>query len=110
MIYINDIPSLRDPESLELHIEDRIEKIELIGGNAVQDFGHIETGDEFELECVFKNDAWGQIQQLWKARQLVSFTDVSGTVWQNLRLVVKSLRYEEKFPEYVRVRFSLWKV
>lgn len=110
MIYINDIPSLRDPESLELFIEDRIEKIELIGGNAVQDYGHVESGDVFSLECVFHVDAWGEIEALWKARQLVSFTDVAGTVWTDLRIVVKSIRYENKFPKYVSLKFELWKI
>lgn len=42
MIYINDIPSFRDPETCEYIIDDRVEKIELMNGVAVQDFGHIE--------------------------------------------------------------------
>lgn len=110
MIYINNISSLRDPDSFELIIEDRIEKVELIGGNAVQDYGHVETGDVFSLECVFHADNWGQIQILWEARELVTFTDISGTVWQGLRLVIKSIKYESNFPNYVRVNFELWKI
>ena len=110
MIYINDIPSLRDPESLELFVEDRIEKVELIGGNAVQDYGHVESGDVFSLECVFHTDNWGKIETLWKTRTPVSFTDVAGIIWTNLRIVVKSIRYESKFPQYVRLKFELWKI
>lgn len=110
MIFINEIASLRDPETFELSIEDRIEKIELIGGNAVQDYGHVETGDVFTVECVFHRDAWAQIQELWKSRTLINFTDEAGTVWLNLRLVIKSLRYIRKFPQYVSVKFELWKI
>lgn len=110
MIYINDIPSLRDPESLELVIEDRIEKIELIGGNAVQDYGHVESGDVFSLECVFHVDNWGRMQELWKTRQLVSFTDPAGMIWQNLRLVIRRIKYDKNFPKYAWITFELWKI
>lgn len=110
MIFINDIPSLRNPDSFELNIEDRIEKIELIGGNAVQDFGHVETGDVFALDCVFSRDNWSRIESLWAARQFVSFTDVAGVVWTNLRIVVKRIKYVERFPHYVHVIFELWRI
>ena len=41
MIFINDIPSFRDPEDYEVTPDDRIEKIEIIGSVAYQDYGHV---------------------------------------------------------------------
>ena len=110
MILINDIPSLGNPFTFELTVEDRIEKIELIGGNAVQDFGHVETGDVFSLECIFHRDNWTRIKTLWATRQLVTFTDVAGVVWQNLRIVIQRIKYVEYFPDHVRVTFQLWRI
>ena len=49
MIFINDIPSLRNPDSFEISFDDRIEKIELINGATVQNYGHIQSGDSFAL-------------------------------------------------------------
>lgn len=110
MIYINDIPSFRDPEVCELNIDDRIEKVELINGNTVQDYGHCETGDSISLECIFSMENYLRINELWQTRTKVNFTDESGDIWSNMRLVLKKIKYVKKFPEYVYLNFELWKV
>lgn len=110
MIYINNIPSFRDPESSSLTFDDRIEKVELINGNTVQDYGHIDSGDKFALTCLFSYSNYVQLKTLWTTRTLVSYTDEAGYVWQNLRLVFKTIKREKKFPDYVTLTFELWKV
>ena len=110
MIYINDIPSFRNPESCELRIDDRIEKIALINGNTIQDYGHIETGDSIALECIFSQGHYSRIQDLWKSRTKVIFTDEAGGVWENMRLVLQRIKYVRNFPDYVLLTFELWKV
>lgn len=110
MIYINDIPSFRNPESCEEIIEDRIEKIELINGNTVQDYGHCYTGDVISLQCIFRSDYYDRLMTLWGQRQKVSFTDESGNVFPNMRLVIRRVKYVRNFPDYLLLIFELWRV
>lgn len=110
MIYINDIPSLRNPETFEMHLDDRIEKIELINGNAVQDYGHVETGDSFALTCIFSLANYQRLYTLWTERQLVTFTDERGGIWENLRLIFQRVKYLPNFPQYVELTFELWRI
>lgn len=110
MIFINDIPSLRNPENISHTFDDRVEKIELINGNTVQDYGHIESGDRFSLTCVFSSDNYQRLKYLWTSRTRVSFTDTSGTVHNNLRLVFRNIQRVNKFPNYVVLTFELWRI
>lgn len=109
MIYINDIPSFRDPETCEYIIDDRVEKIELMNGVAVQDFGHIEEGDAFLIECLFFDDDLAEILALWEARAKVTFTDTAGVTWQNMRIVFKSFKRDAHYPQHVFASFELWR-
>ena len=109
MIYINDIPSFRDPEHYTITPDDRVEKIDLINGVVVQDFGHITGGDTFALECLFTMDNFNRFVDLWERRQKVSFTDTGGITWQGLRIVLKSFERDRNFPEYVMTTFELWR-
>ncbi len=109
MIFINNIPSLRDPESISYSFDDRIQKIALINGNTVQDYGHIESGDSFNISAVFSIANYALIKNLWINRTKVSFTDEKGNVFQNCRLVFKSVKHEANFP-YVILDFELWRI
>lgn len=110
MIYINDIPSFRDPESAEYIFDDRIEKIELINGNAVQDYGHVESGDAYQLECMFTRANYLRILHLWHAREFVTYTDEAGIVNENMRLVCRRVRRDKNFHHYYFLTFELWRV
>ena len=110
MIYINDIPSLRDPESSGFIYDDRIEKIELIHGNTVQDYGHIDSGDSFAFECIFSKENFQRLESLWLAREKVTLTDIDGTIYTNLRLVFRRKRLVKVFTNYVILSFELWRV
>lgn len=109
MIWINDIPSFRDPEKCTLIFSDRVEKIEIMNGVSVQDWGHIEADDVFVIECMFTRENCGRVSELWEARQKVNFTDTAGTVYEDMRLVLKELERDRNFPEYVMMRFELWR-
>lgn len=110
MIFINGIPSLRNPESSSLSFDDRVEKVELINGNGVQDYGHVESGDVFSLTCVFSVANYERLKALWTARQFVSYTDEAGVVFGSLRLVFRRIERVKKFPNYVTLQFELWRV
>ncbi|MBR0103129.1 MAG: hypothetical protein IJQ01_06485 [Selenomonadaceae bacterium] len=110
MIYINDIPSVRDPDSYKYIIDDRVEKIEVIDGYVVQDFGHIETGDVFSITCMFTEENFSRVQELWEARTKVNFKDTVGTVWENMRIVLREFTRDKDFPKYVTATFELWRI
>lgn len=110
MIYINDIPSLRDPESSNLTFDERVEKIELINGNCVQDYGHVESGDIISLTCLFSVANYRRLKILWTNRTPVTFTDEAGDIWQDMWLVFKSIKRQAKFPDYVVLTFELWRI
>ena len=109
MIFINDIASFRDPESYKVIPDDRIQKIPIIGGVAIQDLGHVEEGDSFSITCVFSEENFLQLVDLWNARATVSFTDTAGNVWEDLLIVMKEYQRDKNFPQYVTVSFELWK-
>lgn len=109
MIYINDIPSFRDPESEVLKPDDRIERIELLNSVAVQDMGRVEEGDVLALKCLFSRENYLRLESLWLSREKVSYTDVLGVVWQNVRMKWLEVERDRNFPEYIFLTFELWR-
>lgn len=109
-IKINDIESYRSPESCNVNFDDRVEKIPLIQGNAVQDYGHVASGDTITVSALFSWDNATAIASLWESRTLVNFTDESGAIWQNVRLVLRSYKYFPRFKDYVLLDFEVWRV
>ena len=109
-IKINDYESYRSPESIALNLDDRIEKVPLINGNAVQDYGHIANGDYFTISALFSRANFNAISALWAARTLVTFTDDAGEVWTNCRLVFRSYKTFPRFPDVVVLDFEVWRV
>lgn len=108
-VKINNIESYRSPESITINVDDRIEKVQLINGNTVQDYGHIASGDSFTVSALFLKANFNAIVALWEARQRVSFTDDAGEVWTNCRIVIRSYQYEQTFKGYVLVNFEIWR-
>ena len=110
MIYINDIPSFRDPESSSLTFDDRIEKVELINGNTVQDYGHVASGDKLSLTCLFSGENFERLKVLWINRTPINYTDEAGVVSAYRRMVFRNIKSHPKFPDYKFLTFELWKV
>ena len=111
MIYINDIPSFRAPESETFTFDDRTEKIPLIRGNVVQSYGHIKSGDTCGLTCVFTAENYNRLEELWESGARVSYTDENGDVQTNLRLYFRRKRkLNMKFASYVVLEFELWRI
>lgn len=108
-IQINNIKSYRRPESYSVTFDDRQTKVELLNGNTVQDAGRFISGDTLTVTALFKRADFNSIVALWEARTLVNFTDEAGVLHQNVRLVLKSYKYEMAFPDYVTASFEIWK-
>ena len=109
MIYINDIPSFRNPETEVLTPDDRLEKIELIGDILVQDMGRVEAGDVLSLKCLFSIENYLRLETVWLSREKVNYTDVLGVVWQNMTLKILEIERDRNYPEYIFVTFELWR-
>ena len=109
MIFINDIPSFRDPESYKMTFDDRQQKIEIIDGVAVQDLGHVEAGDVFFITALFSETNFNRLKSLWETREQVSFKDTAGVTWSGLRIFLKEIERDKSFPNYIMVTFELWR-
>lgn len=109
MIFINDIPSFRKPEHYEITPDERVEKIEIIGGIVVQDLGHVAEGDAYSIECIFSSENWARFYALWEARQKVTFTDTAGKIFHNMRIVMRKYYPDRDFPQYMYATFELWR-
>ena len=109
MIFINDIPSFRDPENYKFIPDDRVQKIEIIGSVAIQDYGHIAAGDSISMTCLFSEENFNQVLSLWEARSLVSFKDTAGVVWSGMRIVMNEYERDKNFPNYIMATFELWR-
>ena len=109
MIYINDIPSFRDPEEEKLFVDDRVEKIELFRSAVVQDMGRVKAGDVVSLKCLFTRENYLCFEELWESRAKVNYTDPVGVVWQNMTLKVKEIERNRNFLGYIFVTFELWR-
>lgn len=108
-VKINNIESFRSPENIGIVVDDRVEKIKLINGNCAQDYGHIESGDYFQVTALFHREKFDEIMELWASRTKVTFTDDSGKNWQDMRIVVKSYQHEKWFPDYINLEFEMWR-
>lgn len=109
MIYINNVPSFRDPESYKIIPDDRIEKIEIIGSVAIQDYGHISDGDVISLQCLFSEANFNQILNLWNTRTPVTFRDKAGKTFSNMLIVMKEYEPDKNFPKYIMATLELWR-
>ena len=96
-------------ENWETVPDDRQETVEILGGVAVQDYGHIEAGDKISCSVTVSAAGWNLIKGYWDNRTLVDVEDEAGNVWRDLRVVVKSWRYVHRFPGYYELTLEFWR-
>ena len=63
VIRIGDAVSLSRPENFKYTPDDRQTVIETDGGNIVQDYGHISSGDRINFSAVFRRD---EFMKIWE--------------------------------------------
>lgn len=108
MIYINDIPSLRDADSDDgLIIDDRKEIIDLINGTVIQNGGIFFGG--FKITCVFSKNNFARFLNLWLSNTTVSYTDKTGVTFSGLTIKLYNVIPVDQFTHYVSVKFDLIK-
>ncbi len=107
-IQIGDVRTL-DVDNWQIIPDDRQQQIEIVGGMAVQDFGHVEVGDRIFCNVTVTSDGWKEICRYWNARQRVDIYDEAGAVWYDIRVVVKSYQYVSRFPRAIKATLEFWR-
>ncbi len=99
-----------DVENWETIPDDRQETVEILGGVAVQDYGHIEAGDKISCTVTVTAVGWQIIKEYWDSRLPVEIKDEAGNIYRNLRIVVKGWSYVKRFPDHYALKLEFWRV
>lgn len=97
-------------ENWQIVPDDRQQLVEIVGGVAVQDFGHIEVGDKVSCRVTAKQKEWQLIKTYWDSRELVDVIDEAGNVLTKIRVVVKSYEYMPHFPKVYKIALEFWRL
>ena len=108
-IKIGDVETLRT-ENWAVVPDDRQTRIDTIGGVIVQDFGRVETGDNYSCSVTVEAAGAIVISAYWQNRVPVLVRDVSGLVIPDMRVVVKKYGYVDRFEGYVWAELEFWRV
>lgn len=108
-IQIGDVRTL-EVDNWQIVPDDRQQQIEIVGGVAVQDFGHVEDGDKVSCTITVLAAGWETIKGYWDSRIPVNVSDEAGVVWEDMRVVVKSYQYVPRFPKAVKASLEFWRV
>lgn len=109
-IAIGDIETL-ETENWQVVPDDRQQLVEIIGGVAVQDFGHVAAGDKIFCTIQLRKRDFRKLVDYWDSRTPVTVTDEAGDVWENVRVVVKSYEYVPRFAsKAVQATLEFWRV
>lgn len=109
-IKIGEAVSISTPESFKITTDDRQTLIQTDGGNIVQDYGHIASGDKINLQATFHRDNFILVWNYFQNRTFITFIDPSGITWQNMRVKVISYGYYQRFEDYITAELELWTI
>lgn len=107
-IKIGDVETLRT-ENWRVIPDDRQTRLETIGGNVIQDFGRVDSGDTFSCSVTLSAAAASVVSGYWYDRTPVTVRDVSGRELTNRRVVIKKYGYVDRFEdEYFTADIEFW--
>ncbi len=110
-IKIGDITSFSKAESWKYVPDDRQKTIEIQGGVAVEDYGHVAAGDKITFSCNFRRKDFDVLVHYWADRIKVDFTDPGGIIWKGCRVKITGYSYVDYFEtSTVKVEIELWRV
>ena len=108
-IKIGDVKTLTVAD-WEITPDDRQTQIQTIGGVIVQDFGLIPEGEKISCTITIRVEDAATLYSYWHNRELVNVEDAAGSVYKNMRVLVKSYRYLEGFTKYLKIKLEFWRV
>lgn len=110
-IKIANFHSIGKTKNLRIKFDDRQTQTPVIGGNAVEDYGFVESGTIVVCSATFKADDYESLLQLWKNRTRVKVVLDDNTVIDNARIIVRSVEYfDVKMTSYKNVEIEVWKI
>lgn len=110
VVRIGDAVSLNAPDE-SIIPDDRQTQIQTIGGVAIQDYGHIQTGDTVQWSGLQMMQYDAEIvESYWNSRETVTCTN-AGLQTFSARVVVKSWKRIPRFEKKaVEMNVELWLV
>lgn len=110
-IYIDGIPSMNPPDNITFTVDDRQTIIQTDGGNVIQDYGHIASGDKITLTNIqYRKDDFKKIYDIWQNRTLITFIDTNNIVWENVRVKIAKYSYNYNFPNIIYCDIEIWMI
>ena len=106
-IKIGNITPLRT-ENWQIIPDDRVTRIEIIEGIAIQDMGRVYEGDIFSCTITVPADDAKTILDKWRFRTLVTVIDPAGEEYTKMRIVVKKYSYVNRFKGYYNMDIEFW--
>lgn len=98
-------------ENYKLMTDDRAELIQLDGGNTVQDYGHVPSGDKMTVSAIWWRDDFLALWRIYEDRRRVDFVDPAGVLWPKCRIRIISYGYFEHFENRtVRTELEVWRI
>lgn len=96
-------------ENWEVVPDDRQQTVEIVGGVAVQDFGHISAGDKISCTVTMWAEDAAVVAGYWDNRTPVTIVDEAGNSYANMRVVVKRYSYLPGFKKYFKANIEFWR-
>lgn len=110
LLHIGNAVSFGAPKDWRHSPDDRMAKVETMGGNVVQDYGVVDSGETITVSATFKKPEFEKLKAIWKNRTIVSVTDEAGEIWQNMRVKITAWSYVEMFPDTINAELEIWRV
>lgn len=107
---IGDAICFRRPESWSVEPDDRQEQHKTIDGVVVEDYGHVDAGDIISTTIVLSYENYVKVYNYWLNRTRVKVVDHAGTIWENMRVVIKKDTYVNRHESYHQLEIELWRV
>ena len=102
------IQPFRKPENFELIFYDQVDKLELLDYTLVTIKNNENVGMVIALECMFQLEDYETMMELWRSYEPVTYVDDNGLSWDNRIIVMKRIKRDSRFPNYVYITFELW--
>ena len=110
-VYVNDIPSMNTPDSLEYTPDDRQQIVQTDGGNVIQDYGHVPSGDKLTVTGLqYRLEDFKKVYKIWQERTLVDFIDSNGNCWKSVRIKITKYSYNPRFKDIINTNIEIYMI
>ena len=108
-VQIGSVTVLARTSEWTIKPDDRQTRIEVVGGVAVEDYGHIPAGDVVSSKFRLRAADWDTIKGYWENRTKVTVTDEAGNAYADIRVVVTGWSRIDRFPDTIMATIDFWR-